>query len=141
MLTIVLFAIGGLIATIAVYQELTMEQKPYRISHDDALKIALVQVDKEQYRDAASYPNQEAAGKLIHVTDVGVGYIVDEISHTDMMPYSNQKFRSVFENTYLWLVYVRTFNDVEESIEYAYLIDTSNGKIVGDSRNEPYETS
>jgi hypothetical protein len=139
MLTIALFAIGGLIAAVAIYQQYTIGG--YAISHREAIRIALVQVDKEQDRDAAYYPNEEAGAKLIHVTDTGMGYIVDEYSRTDMVLYSNEKFVSGLKNTSLWHVNVETFNDLGEGREYWYLIDTSSGKIVGDYLNEPYEIS
>jgi len=141
MLTIGLFTLGGLIAAVAIYQQYTIGVEPSAISHRKAIEIALVQVDKEKNRDAASFPNKEAGAKLIHVTDARKGYIVDENSHTDMVIYSNNEFLSVYENTYLWHVDVRTFNDLGEGLEYWYLIDASSGKIVADYRNEPYKIS
>lgn len=138
-LTIVLFAAGGLIAATAIYQLYTSATDG--ISHREAIEIALAQVNKEQNRNVALYPNEKAGAKLIHVTDDGTAYNVDENTRADMVLYSSNKFRGEFENTYLWHVVVETSNDLGEVNGYWYLIDTSSGKIVGDYRNEPYELS
>jgi len=70
-----------------------------------------------------------------------MAYNVDENAHADMVLYSDDRFRSEFENTSLWHVVVETYNDLGEGSEYWYLVDSSNGRIVGDYRNEPYEIS
>lgn len=75
------------------------------------------------------------------MTDDGIAYNVDENTRADIVLYSINKFRSEFENTYLWHVVVETSNDLGEVNAYWYLIDTGSGRIVGDYRNEPYEIS
>ena len=49
-LTFALFAIGGLIA---IYQQYTIQSKPYAISHEDAVRMALNLADEEPNRDAS----------------------------------------------------------------------------------------
>jgi len=136
MLTIALFALAGLIASLAIYQQYAVELKPFSISHKEAIKIALTEVDKEPNRDAALYPNVEAGAKLIHVTDGGKGFVVNENSLTDMWLYpTGQKFLDVYENKFLWHVDVYTTTDEGASTGYWYLIDANSGKVVGNDRD------
>lgn len=134
-LTIALFVLGGLIAAIAIYQQLSIEPKPYAISRMDAVRIALIEVNNEPSRDAALLPNEKATAKLVHVTDDGLGFIADENPLADIWLYSNeQRFLKVYENTYLWQVDVSTSND-EGSRGYWYLIDANSGKVIGNDRD------
>jgi predicted small secreted protein len=141
--TIALFAVGILIAGIAVLQQYLIESKPFAISHEEAVRIALVQVDKEPNRDAALLPNEEAGAKLIHVADGGIGYVVDEHSFEDMWLYSiDHRFFGVYENAYLWHVDVYTTTNEGDSRGYWYLIDADSGRVIGNDRDyAAFETS
>lgn len=142
MLTVALFVLGGLIASVVIYQQYSIESKPYAISHKEAVRIALIEVNNEPRRDAAFLPSEEATAKLVHVTDDGLGFIADENSLAEMWLYSNEhKFLKVYENTYLWHVDVSTSND-EGSRGYWYLIDANSGKVIGNDRDyAPFEPS
>lgn len=138
-ITIGLFALGGLLAAIIVYQE--YQAGPYRVSHDEAVRIALAQTDKEPDRDAALFPIVKAGAKLIHVTNDGSGFVVDEDSLANIFPYTDGIFPEGYENTYLWHVVVYTSNSEGEERGYWYLIDANSGKIVGDQTNLPFDTA
>lgn len=139
-LIIALFTLGGLLAVITIYQQFTTPleptvSKPYKISKEEAITIALIQVNKEPNRDAVFLPNEQAAAKLIHVIDGGRGFVADENSLSNMWLYSkDQRFLDVYENTYLWHVDVSTSND-EGARGYWYLIDASIGHVIGNDRD------
>ncbi len=130
MLTLALFGIGGIIAAVATYQQLTIEPKPYSISHEEAIRIALVQAENEPDRDATLFPNEDTGAKLIHVNNTGMGFITDENSLVDMLLYTDDRFPEAFENAYLWHVNVYTSNSYGEERGYWYLIDASSGKVL-----------
>jgi len=48
MFTVALFALAGLFAAVIIYQQYAIEAGPYPISHDEAIRIALAGIDKEQ---------------------------------------------------------------------------------------------
>lgn len=136
-----LFALGALFAVVTIYQQFTTTSeppvyKPYEISSEGEIKIALIQVDKEPDRDAAFLPNGQAAAKLIHVTNGGIGFVADENSLSDMWLYSkDQRFLDVYEDNYLWHVDVRTSTNEGDSRGYWYLIDANSGKVIGNDRD------
>jgi predicted small secreted protein len=138
-LTIALFVLGGLIAAIAIYQQFLIEAKPYAISHQDAVRIALVQVDKEPNRDEVFLPNEKAMARLVHVTDNGMGFVADEDSLVDMWLYSKEnRFLSIYENMYLWEVQVSTTDNEGGGRGYSYVIDATTGQVIGDDRDYSY---
>ncbi|MGI0013070.1 MAG: hypothetical protein ACREBU_06475 [Nitrososphaera sp.] len=139
--SIALFALGGVIAALAIYQQFTPASspatisKPYTISKEHAVRIALSEVDKEPNRDATFLPNEEARARLIHVADGGIGFIANEDSLEDMALYTMvQQFLKAYENKYIWHVDVYTSND-EGSRGYWYLIDANSGEVIGNDRD------
>ena len=131
-LAITLFALGGLVAAVAIYQQFTIEPKPYAISHEEAVRIGLIQVDKEPNRDEALLPNEKGTARLIHVTDGGTGFLVDENSLADMWYYSiENRFLPIYENTYLWEVHVSTMSYEYGERGYSYLIEANSGQVIG----------
>jgi hypothetical protein len=88
-LTIAFFAIGGLIASIAIYQQflagssLSPTSKPYVISKEEAITFALGAVNMEPNRDAQILPNEYAEATLIHIGNDGWSFLVDENSLSD----------------------------------------------------------
>lgn len=146
-LTFALFALGGLLAVVAVYQQFTttaepVASKPYAISKEEAIRIALIQVNKEPNRDAAFLPIEEATAKLVHVTDGGLAFIADGNSLADMWLYTKEdRFLNVYENKYLWHVDVFTSNN-EGYRGYWYLIDANSGQAIGNDRDfAPFDIS
>jgi hypothetical protein len=139
--TIALFVLGALLAIVMIYQQFTTttEQplsKPYAISREEAMQIALIEVDKESDRDAAFLPNEQAIAKLIHVVNDGIGFVVDENFLSDMWLYTkDQRFLDIYENNYIWHVDVRTYTDDGDSRGYWYLVDANNGKVIGSDRD------
>lgn len=88
-LTIALFAIGGVIGVAAIYQQfvigsnLTPTSKPSAISKEEAITIALKEVKMEPNRDAQILPHENAEATLIHIGTDGWSFLVDENSLAD----------------------------------------------------------
>src|SRR2546425_3294888 len=139
-ITFALLSLGALLAVVTMYQQFTATfvppAKPYIISKEEAIKIGLIQVNKEPDRDATFLPNEQARAKLIHVTDGGIGFVADENSLSDMWLYSkDQRFLDVYDDNYLWHVDVSTSTDEGGSRGYWYLIDAGSGKVIGNDRD------
>jgi predicted small secreted protein len=144
LLTCGLFAFGMLIASLVFYQQffapVSTISKPYAISNDQAIRIALMEVNKEPDRDAAFLPNEEAKAKLVHITNDGIAFITDENSLADMWLYSNDhRFLTKYEGRYFWHVDVTTSN-IDDERGYYYLIDANTGQVIGNDRNLAYLT-
>jgi predicted small secreted protein len=139
-LTIALFAIGGLIAAVAIYQQYPLESQPYSISKEEAIRIALAEVDKEPNRDIALLPNEKGEAKLVHVTDDGLGFFVDEKSLGDWLAFTSrdERFLPMYENQYFWYVFVTTSTNEGENRGYSYLIGSQTGQVIGSDNSPPY---
>lgn len=148
-LTISLSALGIAVGALFVYQQLAKDSYyptestvlPFSISKEEAIRIALDEVDKEPNRDAALLPNEQASAKLIHVTGNGVGFTVpDENSHADMWLFDKEhRFREEYRNSYLWNVLVTTStSDGGGSRGYSYMIEANSGKVIGNDRDYAY---
>lgn len=140
-LTIALFAFGMFAAAALLYQQQQQQQqlaassKPYAISKDEAIRIALGQVDSEPYRDANLFSHKEATAKLIHVSADGTAFITDENSFADMWLYSNEhRFLQGYWDPYFWRVDVATSNSGGYR-GYYYLIDAKSGQVIGNDRD------
>ncbi len=137
MLIVALFAFGIFAATALLYQQSATSSKPYAISKDGAIKIALNQVDREPNRDANLFPDKEATTKLIHVTANGLAFIADDEKSpfADMWLYSNEhRFLQAYWNQYFWHVEV-TISNNDGYRGYYYLIDAKNGQVIGNDRD------
>lgn len=133
MATMSLFAAGILITLLLMYQNLAESDS---ISRQDAIGIALAAVDKEPNRNADLLPNERVEAKLVHVTEGGVAFWVDENSMSDMWLYTRiYKFNTEYENRYFWHVDVTTLNDDERSRGYWYLVDVMSGQVIGNDRS------
>lgn len=143
MLTIALFTVGGLSAAVIIYQQYLMESNPYAISEEEAIRIAFAEVDKEPNRNEALLPNEKAEAKLVHVTDDGLGFVVDENSLGDMWSFTSkgEQFLPMYENQYFWHVFVTTSTNEGGSRGYWYLIDSNTGDVIGNDRNPPFTYS
>lgn len=141
MLTVILFALGISVAGLFVYQQFTNDDnsRSIAISKEEAIRIALIEVNKEPARDAQLLPNERASGKLVHVSDDGIGFVSDERSLADMWLYSKEKrFVGEYRNSYLWEVNVATSTNDGGMRGYSYLIDADSGEVAGNDRNNSY---
>jgi len=130
-LTIVLFGIGVLAGVGFVYQQFGPAAEPFTISKDEAIRLALIQVDKEPRRYAELLPHEEGTAKLIHVTDHGISFVSDENSLDDMWLYTLEGTPlDAYENKYFWDVTVTTTNASDERA-YHYWVDADSGKVIG----------
>jgi hypothetical protein len=129
-----------LIAAVAIYQQYPTESKPYAISREEANRIALVEVDKEPTRDKTLLPNEKGEAELVHVTDNGLGFFVDEKSFGDWLAFTSKgdRFLPIYENQYFWYVFVTTSTNEGESRGYWYLIDSQTGQVIGSDNSPPY---
>lgn len=134
-LTIALFAAGGIIAAIAVYQQfvISSEPVPYAVTKEEAIEIALKEVDNEPDRDALVLPDKEAKAVLIHLGKDGWAFLVDESSMGDFAAFMRDDRLQGHENTYAWYVTVTTSNINGGSRGYWYLIDIDSGQTIGKS--------
>lgn len=142
-ITIVLFAVGIFIAAVLAYQQfaaanLGAAPRPYAISKDRAIDIALDHVDREPNRDSAFLPDRQATAKLVHVTGDGLAFVADEDSLADMWLYS--KDRTSAQSGYFWHVDVTTSN-ADSYRGYYYLVNASSGEIVGNDRDPDFSTA
>lgn len=151
-LTISLMALGIAIGALFVYQQLAKDSYyyptekstllPFSVSKEEAIRIALDEVDKEPDRDAYLLPNEQASAKLIHVTGDGIGFTVpDENSLADMWMFDKEhKFREEYRNSYLWDVHVTTSTSDSGggSRGYSYMIDADSGQVIGNDRDYAY---
>jgi hypothetical protein len=104
-ITVALFAADTFSAALLVYQQLAASGpviKPYAISKDKAIKIALDPVNREPRRDAAFLPDKQDVTKLVHVIDNEPAFVTDEDSLADMWLYSNDY--QFMHSGYLWHV-------------------------------------
>lgn len=130
-LIIALFAIGGLFAAVVIYQQFTVEPKLYSIPREEAIRIALNEVDMEPNRDASILPHENAEATLIHIGKDGWSFRVDENSLEDMWgSRSDERFEG-YEDEYVWYVEVTTSNMNGGSRGYWYLIDVDSGNAIG----------
>jgi len=137
LLTIVLFEAGMLAAAVFAYQQLTTSAKPFPVWKDEAIRIALLEVDKEPRRYPDYLPNEkatkEAKTELIHVTDNGLSFVVDEESLADMWLYSAEGTPlNEYDDKYFCEVRVTTSTELGER-GYWYWIDADNGQVLGQS--------
>jgi hypothetical protein len=138
-LTISLFSLGITTAALFAYQQSTKDNYPFAISKEEAMKIALIEVDKEPNRNEALFPNEQASAKLIHVTDNGIGFISDENWLADMWLYSKEnRFLEEYRNSYLWDVNVATSTNDGGMRGYSYMIDADSGRVIGNDRDYAY---
>jgi hypothetical protein len=131
MLTIAFLAIGGLFAIVAIYQQFTVEPKLYSIAREEAIRIALNEVDMEPDRDASILPHENAEATLIHIGKEGWSFRVDENSLGDMWGFRNDERFENYEDEYVWYVEVTTSNINGGSRGYWYLIDVDSGQVIG----------
>ena len=131
--TVSLFAAGALIALLLLYQNFTT--KPDSISKQDAINIALAEVDNEPDRSAHLLPNKRAEAKLVHVTEGGMAFLVDENSMADLWLYGTDKFNAEYGNRYFWHVNVATSSDEGGSRGYWYLIDATSGQVIANDKS------
>lgn len=138
-----LFALGVSLAAIVLYQQFTVAQKPYTISKEEAVRIALIEVDKGPRRDATLLPNEGTLARLLHVNEEGLAFITDEDSLAEMALYTTDlRFKEMYSNKYVWQVSVSTSNDVGESRGYWYLVDANTGEVIGSSNDyDAFDTS
>lgn len=76
LLTVTLFGTGVTAVAIFVYPQTAIDAEPFAVSKDDAIRLALTEVDKEPRQHPDYYlPNdnatREAKAELIHVTRDG----------------------------------------------------------------------
>ena len=137
MLTIVLFATGGVIAAIAIFQQFaiasnpTTESKPYAVSKEEAITIALKEVDREPNRDASILPHENGKATFIHIGKDGWSFIMDEDSLDDMWAFKKDDRFEKYEDKYVWYVEVTTSNINGGIRGYWYLIDADSGQAIG----------
>jgi hypothetical protein len=140
-LTIALFAIGGVIAAVAIYQQfligsnLTPTSKPYAISKEEAITIALNEVNMEPNRDAQILPHENAEATLIHIGNAGWSFLVDENSLGDTWAFRKDARFENYEEQYGWYVEVTTSNINGGTRGYWYLIDVDSGQAIGNGFN------
>ena len=136
-LTIALFATGGVIAAIATYQQFaiasnpTNESKLYAISKDEAITIALKEVDGEPDRNASVLPHEDAEATFIHIGNDGWSFLVDENTQGDMWAFGKDEKFENHEDKYVWYVEVTTSNINGGIRGYWYLIDADSGQAIG----------
>lgn len=137
-----LFALGISLAAIVLYQQSTLAQKPYTISKEEAISIALVELNREPTRDADQLPNVESLARLLHINAEGLAFVTDEDSLAEMMLYATDlRFKDIYSNKYVWQVAVTTSNDVGER-GYWYLVDANTGEVIGTSNDyDAFDTS
>jgi uncharacterized protein YpmB len=131
MLTIALFALGGLIAAVAIFQQFTIASKPYSISHEEAVRIALNEIKMEPSRDTQILPHANAKATLIHIGKDGWSFLLDENSLGDTWAFRKDARFEKYEEEYVWYVEVATSNINGGSREYWYLIDVDSGRAIG----------
>ena len=140
-LTIALFAIGGLIAAVAICQQfligsnLSPTAKPYAISKEEAIAIALKEVNMEPNRDTQILPNENAEATLIHIGNDGWSFIVDENSLGDTWAFRKDTRFENYEGEYVWYVEATTSNINGGTRGYWYLIDIDSGRAIGNGAN------
>jgi len=130
------------IASLAMYQQffatVPAVHKPYAISSDQAIRIALAQVYKEANRDTTLLPNVEAKAKLVHVAGDGTAFVTDEDSLADMWMYSlDRRFITEYEGRYFWHIDTTTSSNSNYR-GYYYLIDADTGQVIGNDRDLAY---
>ncbi|HEY8139678.1 MAG TPA: hypothetical protein VIE86_01190 [Nitrososphaera sp.] len=128
MLTIILFALGGLIAAVAIFQQSTIASKPYAISREAAVRIALDEVNMEPNREEQILPHAVAEATLIHIGKDGWSFLVDENSLADTWAFRKDARFEKYEEEYVWYVEVTTSNVNGGSREYWYFIDVDSGR-------------
>ncbi|HEY7734428.1 MAG TPA: hypothetical protein VIB07_06510 [Nitrososphaera sp.] len=131
MLTIAFFALGGLIASAAIFQQFTIASKPYAISQEEAVRIALNQVSLEPNREAQILPHAIAKATLIHIGKDGWSFLVDENTLADTWAFRKDAGFEKYEEEYAWYAEVTTSNVNGGSREYWYLIDIDSGRAIG----------
>ena len=131
MLTVAFFVTGGLFAAVVIYQQFTVEPKPYSIARGEAIRIALNEVDMEPNRDASILPHENAEATLIHIGKDGWSFLVDENSLEDTWAFRNDERFEGYEDEYVWYVEVTTSNVNGGSRGYWYLIDIDSGQAIG----------
>lgn len=128
--TIALFVISGVVAAIAIYQQFTVA-KPYAVSRERAIAIALAEIDMLPDRDPTVLPQESAKAALIHIYKDGWAFLVDENSLGDTWAFGKSELFEGHEEEYVWYVEVTTSNINGGSRGYCYLIDIDNGTTIG----------
>ena len=139
LLTIVLFGAGMLAAAVFAHQQLATSAKPFPVWDDEAIRIALLEVDNEPRRYPDYLPNEkaskEAKAELIHVADNGLSFVVDGESLADMWLHSAEGTPlNEYEDKYFWEVRVTTSTELGER-GYRYLIDADTGQVLRESED------
>jgi len=134
LLTIILFGAGVITAAMFVYQQTAINAEPFAVSKDDAIRLALTEVDKEPRRYPDYLPNdnatKEAKAELIHVTSNGLSFIVDEESLADMWLHTFEGTPlDAYENKYFWEVRVITSTEFGQR-GYHYWVDADSGEVL-----------
>lgn len=129
-LTIALFSIGTIAATLIVYQQLQLTKQspmPSLLSEDEAAQIA----KRESKWDELMIDNYRIESTLVHVKENGYAFIVDEKTLQDTLEIADKMQPDKYYINYIWKV--KLFSEERnrnEGYERESWIDAQTGKVI-----------
>lgn len=124
LLTVGLFSVGMLAASLLVYQELVKPAKPSLISKDEATRAAI----GAHNWDEQALRNMEIDATLLHVRENGFSFVVDQNTLRDTLTLDGHMFPE-YQNRYLWVIEFTGTGNIANG-HWETIIDASNSDVL-----------
>jgi hypothetical protein len=126
-ITISLFAIAILSASLLLYQAFLRTQSPITISREDAISIMVAEATDRGFYLTPIHEERVTSTELLHVRNNGFAFVVDQGTLEDTLQI-NVGMPEKYENYYVWKVKMHNADNPND--EWESWIDATNGAVL-----------